>query len=98
MQKIQKIPVDLLGIQPFGRPAIELREFAHLQDIGLDGFGRAIAQLQIFNETLPQRSHESIPNKEENRRCVETSCGKYGTRLARAQIVTIVTTGTGGKG
>jgi hypothetical protein len=54
-----------LGIQQFGRPTIELREFAHLQDIGLDGFGRAIAQLQIFNETLPQRSHESISAKVE---------------------------------
>ncbi len=37
----------------------------------------------------------SLPlKKEEKRRRVETSCGKYGLRKDRAQVVITVTTGT----
>src|SRR5208283_729712 len=66
VQKMQKIPVDLLGIQLLGRSAVELRKFAHLQNIGLDGLGGAVAQLQIFDETLPQRCHHESPRKKRN--------------------------------
>jgi len=37
-----------------------------------------------------------VSEKEEKRRCVETSCGKYGLQKAKAQVVRIVTSGPGG--
>jgi hypothetical protein len=40
------------------------------------GARRAVAQLQIFDKTLPQRSHQSISEKEEKPRREATSCGK----------------------
>ena len=59
MQKMQKIAVGMLGIELVGGAAMEASEIAYVEDIGLNGSGRAIAQLQIFDKPLPQRSHES---------------------------------------
>jgi hypothetical protein len=62
------------------------REFLEMEDVTFDGPGRAIAQLQILDEPLTQRRHESLHSHQVNAPGV--SCGNYGTQRAIAQIGT----------
>jgi hypothetical protein len=33
------------------------RQLANVEDVGLDSPGRAVAELKVFDEALPKRSH-----------------------------------------
>ena len=64
VQKMQKILVDLLGAEPVGRLAEVLGEFRQMEHVALDGPGRTIAQLQVFDEPLTQGGHDSLHSKQ----------------------------------
>ena len=49
--------MTLLAAEPVGRLAEELREIADVHDVRGDGLGRAVAQLQVLDESLTQGCH-----------------------------------------
>ena len=57
---MHKITGDMLAPKLVRRLLEETREITHVKDIGLDGLGRAITQLEILNETLPQGCHDDL--------------------------------------
>src|SRR5208337_2768457 len=84
---MQKITMDLLGPQPIGRHAEVSREFLEMENVTFDSPGRAIAQLQVLDEPLPQGRHESLHSHQVNAPGV--SCGNYGMQSEIAQVGTI---------
>ena len=47
----------MVGIEPIGCRAEEEGELLEVMDVGLDGSRRAIAELEVVDETLTQRCH-----------------------------------------
>ncbi len=60
LQEMELEGAELLGGELIGGSAEVLGEADHSGEVGLDGPGRVVAQLQIVQEALPQGSHENI--------------------------------------
>ena len=69
--------------------------WATAADITVDGPRRVVAQAEVVEEALAQRGHGSPPNKPGERWSKQ---GNHATQTARAQVRTIATTATVGKG
>jgi hypothetical protein len=61
---MQKISADMVGIEPIGCRAEEDGELLEVMDVGLDGSGRSIAELEVVDESLTQRCHGNSRKKE----------------------------------
>ena len=90
---MHKITVNLLTAQCLGRRAEVAREIAQVEHLSRNRLGRAIAQLQILNESLTKGCH-SEPHG--GRKTPGISCDNYGSQTARAQIATTATIATTG--
>ena len=61
LNEMEQISADLLGGQEIRREVVEACQIANALHIDGDGFGGAIAQLQITDETLTQGCHSGPP-------------------------------------
>ena len=76
---MQEIAVDLL-IAELRRGLLEVAsQLADVVDVNLDGFGRAVAELKVFDQSLPERCHGKDSRGEQGKSGGETAA----TILAR---------------
>ena len=57
-------------------------EFVDVADVSLDGSGRAVAKLKVFDQSLPERSHGEDSHEEQGASGGETAA----TILARESL------------
>ena len=54
---MQQIAMDLLVVELIGGLVEVACQLAEVKDVSLDGLGRAVAELKVFDQVLPERSH-----------------------------------------
>jgi hypothetical protein len=72
VEKMQEIAMDLLVAEVLWGLHEVASQLADMVNVSLDGLGRAVAELKVFDEASPERSHG------------EDSRGKRGKSRARS--------------